>query len=324
MILFFLLLRIIYVPADSATPQKGMNGLTTGDTVEMATGTYNIGDLYMPKNMQFTVRGEGIATDVILDAQGGNNVIDMRNTPGANGSDTLFIEDLTLYRGKASQGGGLLWYQQMKATVRRCIFKGDTASGGSGGAIVFILPYDQSNNPLIVENCWFDSCYTSGGYDNGSVIGNYGGNVNYVYNSTFTNIKRGAYRGTIIGTLAPHQGSMTIKFKNNIIWNCGNGDSLFEGSVSHAQDTCWNCDFDLTGTLWTTTKNCLDDQDPLLTGYELGAGSPCIGTGYDVSGILTENKDIEGTTWTIPYSMGCYWHSIPTGGGQSKIVINIF
>jgi len=320
--LLFLLAKIIIVPTDSATIQKGMNGCVSGDTLQISNGTYLEYNLSAKQGITTLIRGESNANNVIVDAQKLGSCVRMTATnPGS--SDTLIFQDISFIKGYGVSGGGAYFYYQFGVTLRRCKFENDTAYPSGGGGIGGGQASGSGISCAVkTENCLFDGCYSASG----------GGAENMYYtayiaiNNTYVNCGHANVAGSssILSTSGVY-GYGLYKKINSIIWDCGPGDSLFYYGSLAQWDSVINCDLDTVGVNSNVKlKNCII-TDPLFIGggnYHLGTESPGIGIGFNVTSVLTTLLDLDKVAIANPFDLGCYKYTIPVTN-QRKVIIGV-
>lgn len=132
------------VPQDAPTIWAGIDSASVGDTVVVASGTYNV-RTWMKSGI--CLRGEtGDPADVILDGQHGGYVFVCEGV-----DSTTVIKGITITGGglgKAEDGGGLLCQNSSFLTLRNCVFSGNMSRNAGGGLRCF------TSSPT-VENCLF-------------------------------------------------------------------------------------------------------------------------------------------------------------------------
>lgn len=316
----FLLSVTIHVPGDSSTIQKGMNGLTDNDTLEIAAGTYYEANLSRP-DMDYIVFSGDSAHNTIIDAQQNGSVFDFYDL-NTTGHSYCTWEDLTLKHGKDDLGGGIAFYIFNSATFRRLIFDTDSAVSFSGGG----FHGNKMYGTLRIENCLFNDCYgnsyisTSGG---GLGINVWGGKLHlYVENCTFWGCTGGSAGKAIAITRSD---SGFAKVVNTIMWNCGNGAAgdvyyTVPYGVAHSTDSLLYCDADTSAIdADVGIADCIELQplfaDSLNGNFQLTEGSPCVDSGTVPPGISASLDLLKVSRPENVWDMGAYEY-IPVGGGQ--------
>ncbi|MEQ8763973.1 MAG: right-handed parallel beta-helix repeat-containing protein [Planctomycetota bacterium] len=134
--------------------QAAIDAASTGDTVQIAAGTY-IENLTCNKGI--TLQGEDAET-TILDGDASGSVLTASSFSG-----TIVLQDLTVTNGSAESGGGIL-FNSCTAEVRDCHVVGNVCSGGlgSGGAIEGVSTSLTLDNCVVSENT--GSSLTAGVY----------------------------------------------------------------------------------------------------------------------------------------------------------------
>lgn len=155
---------------DAPTIQAAIDSTGPGDVVLLAPGTYSWSDQVEETSAQasmvqlapgITLRGETGSASTILDGESRGRVM-----LGTDIGNQVTIEDLTVQNGKApleripgksaglagpydSHGGGIDLRGDATPTIRRCLFRGNQAQGGtaSGGAV--------SCGSATIEDCEF-------------------------------------------------------------------------------------------------------------------------------------------------------------------------
>jgi hypothetical protein len=155
------------------------------------------------------------------------------------------------------------------------------------------------------------------------------------YNNTFFRCGTGSNWVIIwmtkYGIMIPHH---TV-IKNNIFYLCGDPTSVSKGWYGGDAYTYegMSCDYNLViGSGAGTTKNSdwtahgyeehgINGSDPLLDGsYRLGAGSPAIGAGVDLSSVFA--TDFSWLTRTAPWDMGARKYSTSAPGHSGLTIGN--
>ncbi len=101
----------------------------TAVTVNVPAGTYNLtgAEIEIRRNASLTVQGEGAGSTIIDRGLSSGRII-----INVMGSTALTLNDLTLTRGRGSDGGAV--YNRGMLTVNNCIFSGNSTNA-DGGAI---------------------------------------------------------------------------------------------------------------------------------------------------------------------------------------------
>jgi len=125
--------RIIHVPADSSTIQKGINGSNNGDTVLVARGTYYENIDFKGKNIlvasnYISDRLQATIDSTIINGGGLGRVVNMQSVNGANTG----IIGFTLTNGQASRGAGIYCYSS-STQISHNVLRGNKASDRGGG-----------------------------------------------------------------------------------------------------------------------------------------------------------------------------------------------
>ncbi len=148
----------IRVPDDRPTIQAGINAASEGDTVLVACGTYDEGNIYMRSGI--CLRSEtGQADCVTIDA-----TYHVRGLRCVNIDPTSRIEGFTITRGSAGQDfGGGMYCEDASLEIAHCAFVDNVAHFGGGvycedSSVTFTSCVFSGN---IVDSEWSDG--TGGG-----------------------------------------------------------------------------------------------------------------------------------------------------------------
>ena len=134
---------IINVPADQPTIQAGIDAATDGDEVVVAPGTYN--ELIDFVGKAITLRSSDGADVTTIDGAGLNDsVVKCINGEGPK----TMLQDLSVARGLAIVGGGMIINNESGPIVSGCVFIGNMAE--QGGAI-----YASAGTYPVVTECVF-------------------------------------------------------------------------------------------------------------------------------------------------------------------------
>jgi len=125
----------IYVPGDYPSIQAGIDAASSGDTVQVAPGTYHE-NITMKSGV--VIQGAGAGDDPSI-----HSIID----GGATGSVVTAIEvdsaakldGFTITNGDKANGGGMYNYSS-SPTVTNCTFSGNSANLNGGGMYNILLP----------------------------------------------------------------------------------------------------------------------------------------------------------------------------------------
>jgi len=302
----FVFLDTIYVPTDSATPQKAWNGITDSTLVILENGTYNITTPLVygagpgtSANM-IGMQGTG-AESVIIDANGSCAGFCFQPVETQT-RENLLLQDFTMREGKYGYGAGFLASHTPTGpfigsiVLRRIKWVNDSATAMG---VIYITPWNGADcDSIWIENSLFDGC----GYPGKVLLDlrqDYGSSPSgklYFINNTIINC-------ISIYMLNIYQ--LRGYVFNTIIWN-----NTTSGLQLCYLDGVYNSDWDTSSYNEVPIRVDNIEEDPLFinagSNYRLQTGSPCKDVGYDVSAIITENKDLDGYTWTGTYEMGCY------------------
>ena len=123
----------VSVPGTYPTIQAAINAVPSGTTIYVQPGSYAEALIIADSSRSITIRGVGGAAATIVDAAGrGTSAITVVRSTG-----TITVDGLTFRNGAAAgnlPGGGFL-IQQASAAFSNCVFEGNTAYNGAGGAL---------------------------------------------------------------------------------------------------------------------------------------------------------------------------------------------
>ncbi|MGW8178941.1 MAG: PKD domain-containing protein, partial [bacterium] len=252
----------IHVPGDYPTIQAGIDAASSGDTVQVAPGTY-YENITMKSGV--VIQGAGAGDDPSI-----HSIID----GGATGSVVTAIQvdsaakldGFTITNGDKANGGGMYNYSS-SPTVTNCTFSGNSA--GSGGGM-----YNNSSPSPTVTNCTFS----------GNSAGSGGGMSNFNSSPTVANCTFAGNSADYGGGMYNYSSSPTVT--NCILW----GDTPQE--IDNRQLSSPVVTYSDVQGGYAGTGNI--DANPLFVGggdYHLTADSPCIDMGT-TSG--APNTDFEG------------------------------
>jgi hypothetical protein len=185
------------VPSQYSTIQSAVNAASTGDTVEVAAGTYYE---TLTVNKAINLIGLGGASNTIIDGNGGCNVITIENLQIW---PSLEFDGFTITGGAANynngtwcpMGGGFHIYNSL-VTIRNCIISGNESAQHGGG--LYIRGWHEDTSTYTSVNI-YDSIITDNhaGYDGGGV---YTINHGAQYTDTFCNLRNTPVYGNSAGT----------------------------------------------------------------------------------------------------------------------------
>lgn len=204
--------------------------------------------------------------------------------------------------------------------------------GGAHSTAPIYLEYSIID-PQIFNNLIVGSTNrpTDGYIANHLVNGNTAATVYRILNNTIVGLGTSNTGGIAVGTSMLSGGTLMVQ--NNIFKSCYVG--IYEPTASVTLNCNYNDFFSLgypgwrssgsnTLAAWQTASggdaNSIN-TDPLLNGtYHLTAGSPCIGTGVDLSLYFTTDK--AGSARTAPWDMGTYAYIVPPAPSDVSATTN--
>jgi predicted outer membrane repeat protein len=141
--------------ADSAALTTALANASTGDVVELLSGTYVApagGFEILDSGASFTVRAADGAV-AVLSGGGSSRIMLVQNLTGATGQSVV-IEDLVFERGYSSVNGraGGVTIVNANATLRRCTFEDNVVEASStGGGAIFAF----GASTVFIDSCTF-------------------------------------------------------------------------------------------------------------------------------------------------------------------------
>ncbi len=280
------------------TIQEGINAALSGDTVQVAPGTYNEN---IVMKSQVIILGSGAYATTINGTGAGSVVV-------ATDVELAELDGFTITNGIAEGGGGIEVHWYSSPTISNCIITGNSAPYGGG---IWINDY---SSPAI------KNCIIAGNEATDTEFG-YGGGIFSTAFSTPTVVNC-----TITGNSAVWGGGIAniatflIPVTNSIIWgNTADSEPSIYNFIVREDPIFSYCDIEGCGgsgegwvsSLGTDGGNNIDDDplfvDPAGGDYHLQAESPCIDTGTSTN---APSIDLDGVSRPQPedgqVDMGAY------------------
>jgi len=299
--------------APCVTIQYAVEQAGTGDTINIAAGTYTENDIDLTANETLTFQGAAAETTII----NGNNADTIFAYNGSTSSETTYtFNKLTLQNGSSASGGGLHinesgFTKRVNIAINDVVFKNNTATqlggairlytckdvtlnrvtfsnnsttttfGGGGAIQLFVL------NSLTLNNVTFSgnsTVATAGNYGGGAILLNSVTTVT-INNTTFANNTAnagGAFYAIDASTLTF---SNTI-LDNNTPNNCHIGGTATFTTAGNNISSDASCNNFIAATDQFLTDSLLDDladnggEVPTMA---LLTGSPAIDAGNNVT-----------------------------------------
>jgi hypothetical protein len=213
---------ILNVPTEEyPTIQDGIDAALSGDTVQVAAGTY-YENITMKSGVVIQGAGQGVS---IIDGEASGSVVT------ATGVDSAAkLDGFTITNGNTTVGGGM-YNENSSPTVTNCTFSANTATVNGGGM------YNYNSSPTL-SNCTFSGNSASFiGVSEGGGMFNYNNSSPEVTNCNFTGNTSG-YNG----------GGMSNVLSSPMVTNCnftGNSANGLGGGMynSSSSSTVINCTF---------------------------------------------------------------------------------
>jgi hypothetical protein len=265
---------------DFADPVAAVNAAVSGDTVQIAAGTYLLASTVQAYGKELTIRGavdaQGRPTTV-LDGQGINTVLVALSV-----TDQTRFENLVITNGRADYGGGV-FLSSANPVFRNCHLRNNSA-GWHGGAMFL----SQSSRPTLI------AC---------EITGNSAGNTQFPGQGRAGAVMVGDGTLTLIGctvsgnSASGSGGALMLVTASTVLLEstriCGNsaptdaqiafnagGGTVTEGSGACISATCNDCPVETP---------CVADisADRVVDGFDLGqvlsAWGNCAGCAADVN-----------------------------------------
>ena len=192
------------MPSEYSTIQAALNAASSGDTIIVADGTYSGSGNY---NLDFSgkilslVSANG-ADYCTIDADDNGRVFWFHSGETAYSC----VDGFRIINGSATEGGAVLLEQNSDPTIRNCVFSGNDATDGHGGAI-----YASAAKPSIY-NCVFLNNSAS---DRGGAI--YGvGYTGMMVHAASTGIRNCSF----LGNSADRGGGIAFGVNPMLVVNC--------------------------------------------------------------------------------------------------------
>ena len=288
--------RIIHVPSDSSTIQKGINGAVYGDTVLVAPGTYYEHINFL--NKQILLKSEvGPESTIISKAHNDTSIVTFSSGEGVLEGFTITGGNLTA---NDSHGGGIYCGYLSTPRIVGNIIRNNNAAVGGG---VYLGPNGSPNliNNIILENSAAEGAGIYSDNDNrGRTEGNlvlrnnainHGGGLYVSANHDTILIKNNTFHqnsANLGGGIYSSNPNPVVKIKNNIISGTlqGYGFACAQNSspIVTYNDFWNNQPLDIGGAsgcsagigcIFTNPYYCNADSD----NYNLQNISPCWGAG---------------------------------------------
>jgi len=116
----------LYVPTEFTTIQSAIDTAYSGDTIQVAAGTYQENILF-PADEDFVLRGEG-ADVTILDGNGAGSVITLTSSQTA----ATQISHLAVTNGNAATGGGIAAFTASPVISHVVVYENEATTSGGG------------------------------------------------------------------------------------------------------------------------------------------------------------------------------------------------
>lgn len=149
------LAKIIHVPSDSSTIQKGINGAVNGDTVLVAAGTYYEHIDFYGKAILVKSQA-GAKTTVISKLYDGLPIVNFHS--GEDNNSVLDGFTIQMAKNTNAKGGGIYCYNSSSPTIQNNFIKENSAFVG-GGIACF-----SSASPIIQNNFFLRNTSEPGWY----------------------------------------------------------------------------------------------------------------------------------------------------------------
>ena len=229
---------IINVPtAEYPTIQAGIDAASSGDTVQVAAGTY-YENITMKSDVVIQGAGQGIS---IIDGGGSGSVVTAIDV-----DSTATLDGFTITNGVSGAGGGMYNYQS-SPSVTNCIFLGNSGAGGGGGM------YNYYSSPT-VESCTFS----------GNTSANNGGGMYNYYSSPA--VENCAFLGNISDL---YGGGMRNNNSSPTVTNC----SFYDNSAAYWGGGMYNTDYSSpTLESCTFSENTASKGGGMYTGINSSPG----------------------------------------------------
>jgi len=275
--------------------QSGIDAASSGDTVQVAAGTYNE-NITMKSGVVIQGAGQGVS---IIDGGASGSVVT------AIGVDSAAkLDGFTITNGKEFNGGGM-YNSNSSPTVSNCTFAENSAflSGGigDGGGM-----YNLNSSPT-VTNCTF-----SGNDAGGSGGGMYNSNSSpTVTICTFSD--NTAYQGGGMYNLVSSPAVTSCTFSGNSSANPSGGGGMY--NYYNSSPTVSKCSFyDNVGGTWGGGMYNYDNSSPIVTNCIFSGNMAPDGGGGIAN--LSSSPTVTNCTFSRNVSQnggGMYnWSSFPT------------
>ena len=266
---------VINVPGDYNSIQDAINNASDGTKIIVASGTYNVNDLNITKDI--ILKGSGMGS-TILDGQGSNRIM----TINATGQDTLRIIDMTIKNGNALSSGGYVVGFEGSSTIAKfenIVFENNGA--GTGNTLFRGLGPDKT--------FYVNSVIRNNSAENNSGIGSATIHGCLIYGNTGSNnsspvIESKVYSTTITGNSGgvstnawTNGGATNSQITNSIIYGNSPKDLYYYSSSPYSGVT-----YSTITNGYSGTGNISSDPQFNNSGaqnYGLSSSSPALNNG---------------------------------------------
>ncbi|MGE4490556.1 MAG: S8 family serine peptidase, partial [Kiritimatiellales bacterium] len=294
-----------YVSQDGLSQWPYATWQTAATNIQTAIDTVLPGETVWVSNGVYNLQSEiSVSTNIAVRSLNGpemTRIDGLKECRGFNLSgNSCSISGFTIRNGYDSSKGGGIYCTNFLPIVSNCVLSGCYAQMGGG------IYYGKAVNCKLTDN---RANYGAGAYRtivrNSYVNGNHaeynGGGTYYCTN----------YNVTVTGNSAVWMGGGTYSGKsyNSII---------YDNTANLYSDWRYGTFYYCCASGSPGGSGNITDHPALTDSLHLSVSSPCIGAG---SAAYAEGRDIEGTAWKSPPSMGCHEYSGTFGGSLAVSVL---